>query len=964
MPIVRIGRTYSATGGSHVRIDAGRDGSLAVLSVEGGRFLTRIERDGTEQLLLATPTRSDPRFAQRFETLADGRYVASYNGGGGEVVVQIFNRDGSEATPLLAQGNDGQGPAQSPSIFPDFVLAPTSDGGFAVAFDDISRNGDRLPITFPRDINGQTSGEVLANQDVRVRFHDATGARTAPSTIADDDVESVNGVTVSRRAGPQFINDAETLANGATVIVFEDIRHVGYREGGSYSREYVLSAQITRPGDVGEPFQVDLGTFGEIIGDYPNAIDRFTQANVVPLPDGGFAVLWNERKYEPAPVFGGYAFTGTSSHVRYYSADGTALTGAIQFAFRGTELGNISNVLHAEALSDGRIAVAYNVGQDGVNGNGRIDATLTLIGVLGASIETSRANPAASVNGQRYEVFDLAVRSDDTIELVYNDASLRPDGSGNNNNLPVIERFAVQDPGEVVQGGTAGEDAYVGGESGDLLFGAAGNDRLSGAGGDDILHGGSGDDALRGGEGADQLFGGEGADDARGGGGNDRISGGAGNDRLGGNDGDDAVAGGDGDDGLFGDAGNDRLGGGADNDYLAGGIGNDGLFGDGGNDFFSAGAGDDYLSGGLGNDSLHGDEGNDFVAAEQGDDYVDGGSGNDQLHGGAGSDRIGGQDGDDYLDGGDGNDGLFGDNGNDTIRGGLLNDYVSGGAGNDTLYGDEGDDFLAGEGEDDYLDGGTGNDQLHGGAGNDRLGGQDGDDYLDGGDGADGVFGDAGSDTMRGGRDNDYLSGGSGGDTLYGDEGDDFLAGEDGDDYLDGSAGADALHGGAGADVLIGDAGNDYLDAGEGNDTLLGGDGADNLIGGAGDDIILGGAGADTLLGEGGADIFRYAAVEDSVAGASDTIREFEHLTDKIDLGQIDANSLADGNQGFTLIGDAAFTGSGAASAGQLRVFQVPGSVGNIWQVEGDTDGDGDADIVLQVDMTDGSPLTGADFIL
>jgi len=436
------------------------------------------------------------------------------------------------------------------------------------------------------------------------------------------------------------------------------------------------------------------------------------------------------------------------------------------------------------------------------------------------------------------------------------------------------------------------------------------------------------DDLLLGDGGANTINGTGGSDTARAGGGNDRVGGKGGNDSIEGEGGNDA---------LFGDQGNDRLGGGADNDYLSGGAGDDALFGD---------ADDDFLAGGDDNDSL------------------DGGAGVDQLHGGSGNDRLGGQDGDDYADGGIGDDGVFGDNGNDRLRGGTGSDYVAGGAGTDALFGDDGNDFLTGGDGDDYLDGGTGADQLHGGTGNDRLKGKDGDDYLNGDGGIDALFGDNGNDTIRGGEANDYLAGGIGNDTLYGDGEDDFLVGGDGDDYMDGGTGADQLHGGIGNDTILGSDGIDYADGGAGNDNVAGGAGNDTLRGGLGDDVLTGGAGADVMDGESGADSFRYLSVDDSAPGAADLIKGFVHLVDEIDLSRIDANEAVAGDQGFTMIGEEAFAGSGAGSAGQLRAFQVQGQVGNIWKVEGDTDGDGNADVVIQVDMSNADPLTSSDFVM
>jgi hypothetical protein len=92
-----------------------------------------------------------------------------------------------------------------------------------------------------------------------------------------------------------------------------------------------------------------------------------------------------------------------------------------------------------------------------------------------------------------------------------------------------------------------------------------------------------------------------------------------------------------------------------------------------------------------------------------------------------------------------------------------------------------------------------------------------------------------------------------------------------------------------------------------------------------------------------------------------DTIRRFEHGVDKIDLSRLDVDTHADGTQHFTFIGSEAFAGKGLGSMGQLRVEQADGA---LWQVQGDTNGDGEVDFLIEVHVDAGQPLTGVDFIL
>jgi Ca2+-binding RTX toxin-like protein len=141
----------------------------------------------------------------------------------------------------------------------------------------------------------------------------------------------------------------------------------------------------------------------------------------------------------------------------------------------------------------------------------------------------------------------------------------------------------------------------------------------------------------------------------------------------------------------------------------------------------------------------------------------------------------------------------------------------------------------------------------------------------------------------------------------------------------------------------------------DGNLILLGGGGHDIVIGGDGGDLIIGGGGADGLAGGAGADTFRYDAASDSLAGLEDLIADFQGGVDRIDLGRIDANTLAGGDQAFTWIGGSAFTGV----AGQLRTYEQ----GGYRWVAGDTDGDGDGDIVIAFQVGT-APLVQGDFLL
>jgi Ca2+-binding RTX toxin-like protein len=269
---------------------------------------------------------------------------------------------------------------------------------------------------------------------------------------------------------------------------------------------------------------------------------------------------------------------------------------------------------------------------------------------------------------------------------------------------------------------------------------------------------------------------------------------------------------------------------------------------------------------------------------------------------------------------------------------------VIGGPGNDTLTGSNFAEELIGLGGNDRLFGLGGNDRLFGGAGND---------ILDGG---------AGNDTMDGGLGNDRYVVDSIGDVIVGEIG--FSQGGGIDTVeawinytlptnieilrLQGSANLNGF-GNFAPEALVGNTGNNLLDGGGGNDVLNGKDGNDTLIGGLG---------ADSLVGEAGRDVFVFRNVNESRPGQAnrDFINGFENGLDRIDLSQIDANSLTTFNDAFTFIGTAAFSGV----AGQLRWFTFGG--GNFNIVEADVNGDRVADMQIFVNLT--NVMEAGDFIL
>ena len=103
-----------------------------------------------------------------------------------------------------------------------------------------------------------------------------------------------------------------------------------------------------------------------------------------------------------------------------------------------------------------------------------------------------------------------------------------------------------------------------------------------------------------------------------------------------------------------------------------------------------------------------------------------------------------------------------------------------------------------------------------------------------------------------------------------------------GADIIQGSNGRDAIAANSGSDKVYGNGGNDSLFGEDGNDKLFGGTGSDKLFGNDGDDYLKGNAGNDTLTGGRGKDTFAFES-----HWAGDTVMDFRHATDKLDLRSV-----------------------------------------------------------------------------
>jgi Ca2+-binding RTX toxin-like protein len=145
-------------------------------------------------------------------------------------------------------------------------------------------------------------------------------------------------------------------------------------------------------------------------------------------------------------------------------------------------------------------------------------------------------------------------------------------------------------------------------------------------------------------------------------------------------------------------------------------------------------------------------------------------------------------------------------------------------------------------------------------------------------------------------------------------------------------------------DLLTGLAyvGGDGIERLFGIENLVGTNGVDQLAGNDGANVLNGWERADVLTGRGGADRFDYDYTAYSTPTTRDVITDFSQgQGDKIDLADIDAKLGAIGNEGFTFIGQAQFSGEG-----QLRYYQQNGDT----FIEANTTGATTAEMTIVLD--------------
>jgi Ca2+-binding RTX toxin-like protein len=357
------------------------------------------------------------------------------------------------------------------------------------------------------------------------------------------------------------------------------------------------------------------------------------------------------------------------------------------------------------------------------------------------------------------------------------------------------------------------------------------------------------------------------------------------------------------------------------------------------------------------------------------------------LTGSSSANVLAGLDGNDVLDGGSGADTMIGGAGNDIYFVDNAGDLAAEdpGGGNDMVVSSIA--FTLGTDVESLMLTGTTNISGTGNAAGNVLSGNAGNNVLAGLGGADALDGGGGTDTASYATSTTGVSVSLAANTAHGGdaEGDSFasiesLTGSAFDDTLEGDAGNNVLNGGNGVDTAsyehatagvtvsllftvmqstIG-AGNDTVTGIENltgslfDDVLMGSTSGNVLSGLDGNDVLSGGNGADTLIGGSGADRFVFSMLANSSPATPDTIVDFTHGVDLIDLAAIDANTSASGDQAF------AFAGQNAnAVARSLTWYETGGNT----VVQVDVNGNTVADFAILLTGI-GHHLSAADFIL
>lgn len=251
--------------------------------------------------------------------LAAGRFVVAwrdwthggYNEGGGEILAQLFNADGSKSGTEIAVNT------QTVNVQQDPAIATLSDGRFVVTWTDLSETG-------PNWYDGGGTINIVYRSDVRAQVFDATGAKSG--------AELVLSTNTSWTIAPD--PSVAALANGGFVVAYRDGSPTDAQQTDIYAQLFLANGATS-----GSPFRVNTVAPG-----------AQSAATVTTLADGHFVVAWTDGGPGPGDP------SAQAVRAQVFNSDGSKSGGEFLV---NTTTANAQSAPTITALADGRFVAAW-----------------------------------------------------------------------------------------------------------------------------------------------------------------------------------------------------------------------------------------------------------------------------------------------------------------------------------------------------------------------------------------------------------------------------------------------------------------------------------------------------------------------------------------------------------------------------------------------------------------------------
>ena len=558
-----------------------------------------------------------------------------------DIVARIYDPMGAPTSDFFLVNT-----ARSEDNEQDFDIAPTSDGGFVVVYlDDDLATPDNAALIWQRhdalgiltahteiaaetatrsDISDANVSVNLADDSSYITWEDIDGSSSGVAGIRVDDrglaATSVFDAAPNTPDRERDIDNA-VLSNGNLVSVYEE------SDGADVGIEYLIA----------DPS-------GGLVAHLSNVDPLGRDPEVAALADGGFVVAWGDitgssiaddiayRVFEAdgTPRTAILTAAGTSDRENEPEVVGLPQGGFALYWDNDTDDTTELQVFTAEGAADGATVVVDSGGISapdlGVTGDGRL---LLASAILGPDFDYDILASVWDPRGAHVSGPDLG----DAPGVFVSPTTLTaPAGGGMVTAGDRASTLTGSDQADTLLGGR-GSDWIDGGNGADELRSTAGNDTMIGGddGSDDYFVGGSGHETMIDGPGNDTMI-------ARAG--NDTLSSGGGNDTLVGGPGDDVLHAFGGADEILAQGDDDLVFAGTGADFVAGGAGNDTLRGEGDDDILLGQGDADEIYGGDGHDTMNGGGGADLLVGQPGEDVLDGFVGVDTLRGGGDNDTY------------------------------------------------------------------------------------------------------------------------------------------------------------------------------------------------------------------------------------------------------------------------------------------------------------------------------------